>query len=95
MMASAMNPAIRLYSMAVAPLSSRRNFRSIPCLPNFDKKGVARPSCRYKNQNRKIVRSLKLRLLSVKWFKRIRGLVFRANVFWPTSFDERNTASPA
>jgi hypothetical protein len=62
MMARAMNPAMRLYSMAVAPFSSRRNFRSIHCPPSFDKMGVARSSCCKENQKRKIAALLRARL---------------------------------
>jgi hypothetical protein len=54
MMARAINPAIRLYSIAVAADSSRKNFRSIDFLSNFDGNVVARPSCRQDNQKRKI-----------------------------------------
>ena len=53
-MASAMKPAMMLYSMAVAALSSRRNFPNIRSLSNFDENGVARPSCHQYNQKRKI-----------------------------------------
>jgi hypothetical protein len=54
-MAKAINPAMRLYSIAVAPSSSRRNFRSIHSLPCLDKNDVARAGCYYNKQNRKIV----------------------------------------
>src|SRR5688572_8278780 len=60
-MAKAMNPAMRLYSMAVAADSSRRNFPSIHSLSNFDGNGVARSSCRQSKQKRKIARLLELR----------------------------------
>jgi hypothetical protein len=40
--------------MAVAAFSSRRNFPNIRALSNFDESCLARQSCRYYNQKRKI-----------------------------------------
>jgi hypothetical protein len=40
--------------MAVAAFSSRRNFPNIRALSNFDEDCLARQSCRYYNQKRKI-----------------------------------------
>jgi hypothetical protein len=56
-MAKAINPAMRLYSIAVAPDSSRRNCPNISfSLEKSNEIGVARPSCHRDNQNRKIAR---------------------------------------
>src|SRR2546428_11836525 len=81
MMARAINPARRLYSIAVAPDSSRRNFPSIRSLSNFDGNGLARRSCCQDNQKRKIANLLELQpgADSIAFG---RGLVLQTDVFW-------------
>jgi hypothetical protein len=88
-MARAINPAMRLYSMAVAALSSRRNFPNIHSLSNFDENGLARPSCRRYNQKRKIATFWAPRA-DVRFYRVRKRPRFKAALFSkPISFDAR------